>query len=327
MSNIGVEEPHLDDLPGEYSPEVWDTAWINLEKAYVHAKIVYRLKDDESLFAEILKGFTGMTDGSAMASYGGHVFAIPAPTAQETAEAIAGDGPSKIASIRTPVEELHEQDRAEFPDWIQRLSSSLGELEWTSTEAYLRGRIAGLVDDLDEDNWDSDLAKEVRDRAVLKIERAMTWVWNSGVFLHNHLVLYDGVLLEARKDVYTQLLQSIKGFEEIAEQVEASMAFDYTKFKDLAAELKAAIAKDTGPLERVEVVKNLVDMAKTTNEEGGIADPDTVLDALSDTAGKTLEQFDQALGDAKSELTGLVSAIATTPLADLTLPEADSLFS
>jgi hypothetical protein len=326
MSNIGVEEPDFTDLPDEYSPEVWDTAWIELEKSYTHAKIVYQLKDDENMFVEILKGLTGMTDGFAMASYGSHTFAIPAPDAQATAEAIVGGTGSQIASIRAPVEELHEQDRADFPDWLQRLSSSLGDLEWNSDEAYLRGQIGAVLDDLDEDNWDSDLAKEVRDRAILKIERAMTWVWNTGTFLHNHLVFYDGVLLESRQQVYAHLLQAINGLKDIAELVEASMKFDFSKFTDFYDQLKAATAKDTGAMERISAVKDLVDNAKTTNEENGIADPDTLLDTLSEQAGKSLEYFDQALDSGKAELNDLISTIATTPLADLTLPEADSLF-
>ncbi|THV22041.1 hypothetical protein [Glycomyces paridis] len=326
MSNIGVQEPNFEDLPGTYSPDVWDSAWLELEKAYAHAQIVYQLKDDENTFAEILKGLMGMTDGHPMASYNGHVFSIPAPTAQETAEGIAGGAGSRIAEIRTAVEEIHEQDRSDFEDWLRRMSNTLGDLEWNSTEAYLRGVIGTVVTDLGEDNWDSELAREVRSRAILKIERALTWVWNTTSFLNNHFMLYDGILLTTRQDIYSQVLEAVKGLKQIADDVERSMAFSITQVSDFAKELKAATAIKTDPIGSVEAVTNLVDMTKTTNEENGIAQPESVLEALSTQTGKSFDGFNQALDNAESQISELIQEIATTPLADLTLPEVESLF-
>lgn len=122
MGIEAAEVPAFDDLPEEYSPEVWDTAWLNFERAYTHARIAYRLRERQgntfwSTAKEILGGAMG-GDGEANVRYDGVTYLVPVSIGQGIAEEVLGDAPSRIGAIREPSEEIHEQEIGELEDFI-----------------------------------------------------------------------------------------------------------------------------------------------------------------------------------------------------------------
>lgn len=330
---MGIEAaavPSFDDLPDDYSPEVWDTAWLNFERAYTHARIAYRLRERQgngfwATTKEVLSGITG-GDGEANARYDGVTYLVPASTGQRIAEEVLGDAPSRIGAIRGPSEEIHEQEIGELDDFIQRISGAVDDLGFATDSSYTMRTIDGTLVDLGEDNWDSNLARVVREEAVNKVERAILYLHNGASMLEYHLRIYQKVQLQSRRDIYAHLLESIAAFKGLAGDVKADMTFDYTEFRNVIGQVVAAAAKGINPITRGLAVADIIEMVNGNTGESGIEDPKRLLEAFEKTTEKVRVSFDTALESATAEIDGYLSFLSGVPLSDLTLPEVGSLF-
>ena len=330
MGIEAAEVPAFDDLPEEYSPEVWDTAWLNFERAYTHARIAYRLRERQgntfwSTAKEILGSAMG-GDGEANVRYDGVTYLVPVSIGQGIAEEVLGDAPSRIGAIREPSEEIHEQEIGELEDFIRRISSAVDDLGFATDSSYTMRAIDGVLVDLGEEHWDSDLARIVREEAVNKVERAILYVHNGASMLEYHLRIYQEVQLQSRRDIYAHLLEAIKALKEIAADVKADMHLDFKEFKKVIGQVMAAAAKGVNPITRGLAIADIVEMVNDDAGEAGIEDPKELLEVFKNSTGKIRDSFDTVLESAKTEMDEYLSILSDLSLSDLTLPEVGSIF-
>lgn len=326
-----AEPPSLESLPGEYSPDSWDSAWANFEKAYIHARISYRLREAQgpkliSGIKEAVDAFTG-GDGEPNCTYNGTTYFVAYSQGKTLAEEVLNDAPSRIGAIRTPSEEIHEQDLSELESFIQRIADSVDDLGFATESSYTARTTDSILEDLGEDHWDSDLARIVREEAVNKIERAVIYLHNGTSMLEYHLRIYHEVQLQARKDIYAHLLDSIDALMGIANDITADLNFNYTTFKEVIGQVTSAVAKGINPITRGLAVGDIIDsVTDDSNQAGGIQDPKELLTSFSASTDDIRNSFDAGISSSEAEISSFAAFLSEVPLSDLTLPEAGSVF-